>query len=74
MTSARDNLRARLAARLQAAGLPEAGCGTPPRYDEVYQRGVEWLDSLAGEPWGEVEPQTPACGRVAVEDDGEVEP
>ena len=25
----------------------------PPRYDEVFWAGVEWLDSLAGEwPWG----------------------
>ena len=22
----------------------------PPRYDEVYERGVAWLDSLAGQP------------------------
>jgi hypothetical protein len=22
-----------------------------PRYDEVYQKGIEWLESLAGEPF-----------------------
>jgi len=49
----RKRLQARLKARKERQKICEACPNfskpikyTPPRYDEVYYRGVEWLDSL----------------------------
>jgi hypothetical protein len=45
----RAEVQARLAAKSHAAGT----LARAPRYDEVFAEGVEWLDSLAGEPVSE---------------------
>ncbi|MBA3884931.1 MAG: hypothetical protein H0X67_04245 [Acidobacteria bacterium] len=45
----RAGVQERLARQAILDGTP-----VPPRYDEVYAAGVEWLDSLAGEPISEV--------------------
>ena len=41
-----SDLRARLKAKLIARST-STEVHPPPRYDEVFRRGVEWLDSLA---------------------------
>jgi hypothetical protein len=45
-------LRKRIEARLaeRRAERRKAVSFTPPRYDDVFQEGLKWLDSLAGEP------------------------
>jgi hypothetical protein len=47
----------RIAASLAAKRAVRAGrqLALAPRYDEVFARGVQWLDSLAGEQSGELE-------------------
>lgn len=47
----RAGVQPRLAAAAQVSGTPVR----PPRYDEVFAAGQEWLDSLAGEPIAESE-------------------
>ncbi|MDI7269861.1 MAG: hypothetical protein QME96_17865, partial [Myxococcota bacterium] len=42
----REELRKRLADRRRPLREPDP----PPRYDEVFVEGQQWLDSLAGEP------------------------
>jgi hypothetical protein len=42
----RAGVQARLEKRLLTASAPVP----PPRYNEVFEAGVEWLNALAGEP------------------------
>jgi len=37
--------------------VPVAPANPPPRYDEVFEEGVRWLDGLAGEPITDKEPE-----------------
>jgi hypothetical protein len=46
--SLRERIEARLAEK--RAERQKAVSFTPPRYDEVFEEGVRWLESLAGEP------------------------
>ena len=49
LTEARARIQAKLAEKRRTR--PGRSPYTPkPRYDEVYEKGVEWLDELAGEP------------------------
>lgn len=50
--AAREELRERFQRALaeSATARREARSPRPPRYDEVFARGQDWLDSLAGEP------------------------
>jgi hypothetical protein len=45
LSDIRAEVQARLAEKLSAGGTPVR----PPRYDEVFAKGLEWLDQLAGE-------------------------
>jgi hypothetical protein len=47
----RAEVQARLARRRMTASAPVP----PPRYDEVFEAGLEWLNALAGEPIAESE-------------------
>jgi hypothetical protein len=44
-----EQIRAEVQRRLSAKAAPAASAAPAPRYDEVFQSGVEWLDRLAGE-------------------------
>ena len=46
--SLRDRIEARLAEK--RAERQKAVSFTPPRYDDVFQEGLKWLESLVGEP------------------------
>ena len=43
-------LKERVGKRLDERQIETKVCAMPPRYDEVFSSGVEWLDSLSGEP------------------------
>ncbi|MDL2275159.1 hypothetical protein LJC22_03415 [Desulfosarcina sp. OttesenSCG-928-G10] len=45
-----DALKKKVRERLDNRVIPKKMIMTPPRYDEVFFKGVEWLDSLAGGP------------------------
>lgn len=45
-----DELKKKIRDKLDKRAAPQKMVMTPPRYDEVFFRGVEELDSLAGEP------------------------
>lgn len=50
---AKQDIKAKLAARRAARELRKT-VNQPPRYDEIYQQGLQWLDELTGSPEGEV--------------------
>jgi hypothetical protein len=53
LANAKKDIAAKLAERRQVRAQRKVA--TPaPRYDEVYERGVAWLDEMAGEPEGEI--------------------
>lgn len=52
LASLREKIQSKLAAKKQERA--KLVTPTPPRYDEVFFQGQEWLDSLAGPP---IEPQ-----------------
>jgi hypothetical protein len=58
----------RIAESLAAKRAARAGrhLARAPRYDEVFARGVRWLDSLAGEQSGDLE------GEASFTDDARV--
>jgi len=47
-----ETLKKEMAARLEKtlSKKKEKLQSTPPRYDEIYQEGIKWVESLAGEP------------------------
>ncbi len=45
-----DNLRERVQAKLAQRPKELAAPSPPPRYDELFREGQQWLDSLSGEP------------------------
>lgn len=47
--AARERVKKKLEERRASASRKKVSL-RPPRYDEVYERGVAWLDSLAGQP------------------------
>jgi hypothetical protein len=52
--SIKASVQERLAERIQKKKVAPKGY-TPPRYDEVFEQGQSWLESLAGEPIKEKE-------------------
>ena len=44
-----EQIRAEVQKRLSAKVAPRRSAAPAPRYDDVFQNGVEWLDRLAGE-------------------------
>ncbi len=50
-----EALKARIRAKLDAPRPKRVKPMTPPRYDEVFFKGLKWLDSLAFVGSGETE-------------------
>jgi hypothetical protein len=46
LAALREKVRGKLAERIAAAPRP---LSPPPRYDEVFAAGTEWLNAVAGE-------------------------
>jgi hypothetical protein len=42
-----QDFRKQMCARLAARPKPRPDLAAPPRYDEVFGEGVEWLDNLS---------------------------
>lgn len=45
-----ETIREEIQAKLRARAKVEAPTTPAPIYDELYLQGMNWLDSLAGEP------------------------
>ena len=48
--SALSDLKKRINARLDEKQKRRIACAAPPRYDEVFFNGIEWLNSSSDEP------------------------
>ena len=61
LSALREKVQERLAQRVAER---RRAVSPPPRYDELFVRGTEWLDALAGEPVETVEGELAVSSEV----------